>query len=157
METVTAGKKKTKAVTNATVIVNFHSVFPHFFSFLPPVRTASLPCGGSSSCCQSFLPSVSIFLKSILPPFNSSSNIISLLFSLFSFLFFFFFALLCVNESRRQQIISKIGNNGEAVKNPDDSRRAIGAPPLRAPPSAAFILVFRFFQHKVTRDSQQLL
>lgn len=89
---------------------------PFFFSFLPPVRTASLPCGRSTSCCQSFLPSVSIFLKSILPLFNPSSNVLSLLFSLFFFLVFLFFALLRVDESGRQQIIPKIGNNGEAVK-----------------------------------------
>lgn len=52
-----------------------------------------------------------------------------------------------MSESRGQQIVSKIGNNGEAA-NPDDARGAIGTPSLRAPPWAAFVLVFDSFNIK---------
>lgn len=134
---------------------SFSIQFP-YFSFLSSVSVfhPSHPCGHRSSCCQSFLPSVSIFLKSVFQNVSFQPILyhrLSFVFVLF-WLFVCFFALLHVNESRRQQIISKIGNNGEAA-NPDDARHA-------ASPCSAVSCVhtrFRFFQHKVTRDSQQLL
>lgn len=146
METVTAGSEK--AVTNATVVIIFHSVPLFFLSFLRLRLSSELPVipvvtarPAVSHFCRLSLSFWNPFFKMF--HFNPSSIIASLLF-LFCFGCLFVF-LLCY-------VWMKVGDNKLFPRLEIMARRQTqttpGMPPLRAPPWAAFILVFDSFNIK---------